>query len=160
MDRIDRDILRLLRKDSDMPFLKIAETIGVSSVTVHKRYEEMKKKRVFFGSTTILDLLKIGFQGKAFIFIILRKDSNIKKEVETLSQMQNLFLIVEIVGAVDLLAMVVFKDIAEIVKIVYDIRKKCCVDKIEVALSNESFYPYRKEYTEINLFERENAEIL
>ena len=74
--------------------------------------------------------------------------------------MQNLFLIVEIVGAVDLLAMVVFKDIAEIVKIVYDIRKKCCVDKIEVALSNESFYPYRKEYTEINLFERENAEIL
>ena len=159
MDKMDEEILKLLRKDPDMPFLQIAEKIGVSPITVQKRYEEMEKEGVFFGSTAILDLLKIGFHGKAFLFITLCKDSNIKKVVKTFRQMPNLFLIVEIVGSFDLLVMVVFKDISDIIKVVNEIKVVPHVEKVEIAISNESFYPYRKEYVEINLFERENAEL-
>lgn len=158
MDRMDKEILKLLKKHPEMPFLQIAQEIDVSPITVQKRYEAMEKEGIFFGSTTILDLLKIGFQGKAFLFITLCKESNIKEAIEVLHQMPNLFLIVEIVGSFDLLVMVVFRDIAEIIKIVNNIKTKSCIDKIEVAISDESFYPYRKEYVEINPFEPENAE--
>lgn len=158
MDRTDEEILKLLEKDPNMSFLQIAEKIGVSPITVQKRYEGMEKEGVFFGSTTILDLTKIGFQGKAFLFITLCKDYYIKEVIETIQQTPNLFLIVEIVGTFDLLAMVVFRDVAEIIKIVTEIKTKSCVDKIEVAISHESFYPYRKEYLEINPFEPENAD--
>jgi Lrp/AsnC family transcriptional regulator for asnA, asnC and gidA len=158
MDRIDRDILRLLRKNPDMPFLQIAEQLGISSITVQTRYEKMRKNGVSFGTTLMLDLSKIGFQGKAFLFITVAKNCDVKKIVEAFRQMPNLFLIVEVVGAFDLLAMIVFRDIAEIIKIVNDIKLVPHVEKVEVALSNESFYPLRKEYTEINLFEPENAE--
>ncbi len=159
MDRIDIDILRLLRKKSDMPFLQIAEKIGVSSVTVQKRYEEMKKDGVFFGTTLILNLSKIGFEGKAFLFITTSKHSNLKQLVEAFHQMTNLFFIVELVGAFDLVALIVFRDIAEIIKIVNDVKISPYVEKVEIALSDESFYPLKEEYTEMNLFEPENAEI-
>lgn len=159
MDRMDEEILKLLKKAPDMPFLQIAKKIGVSPITVQKRFEEMKKEGIFFGSTTILDLLKIGFHGKAFLFITLCKDSNIKKVVKTFRQMPNLFLIVEIVGSFDLLIMVVFRNISGIIKVVNDIKEVPHVEKVEISVSNESFYPYRKEYVEINLFERENTEL-
>ena len=67
--------------------------------------------------------------------------------------MPNLFLIVEIVGSIDLLAMAVFRDIANIIKIVNEIKAVPYVEKVEIALSNESIYPLRKEYTEIIPFE-------
>lgn len=151
MDGIDRKILRLLIKKPGMPFLRIAEKIGVSSITVQKRYEEMRKDGVFFGTTLMLDLSKIGFEGKAFLFIILSKNCDLRKIVETFRQMTNLFFIVEIVGTFDLLAMVVFRDIAEIIKIVNAAKAVPCVEKVEVALSDESFYPFREEYADINL---------
>lgn len=159
MDRIDRDILRLLRKKPDMPFLQIAEKIGISSITVQKRYEEMRKDGVIFRTTLMLDLSKIGFEGKAFLFITISKNSDVRKIVETFCQMTNLFFIVELVGTFDLLVMVVFRDMAEIIKIVNDVKVVPCVEKVEVALSDESIYPLKEEYTEINLFEPENAEI-
>ena len=149
MDRIDKEILRLLSKKPDRPFLEIAKKIGVSSITVQKRYEEMRKKKAVFGTTLMLDLSKIGFEGKAFLFVKTSRCSKLSEIIETLHQIPNLFLIAEIVGTFDLLALVVFRDIKDIIKVVTEIKVAPCVEKVEIALSNESSYPLRKEYTEI-----------
>ena len=159
MDRIDRDILRLLRKKPTMPFLQIAEKIGVSSITVQKRYEEMKKDGVFFGTNVILDLSKIGFEGKAYLFITISNHPDLKEIVETLYQTPNLFFFVELVGTFDLMALVVFKNMAEIIKIVNCVKLLPFVEKVDVALSDESFYPLKEEYSEMNLFEPGDAEV-
>ena len=153
MDRIDKEILKLLKEKPEMPFLEIANKIGISSITVQKRYEEMAKKDVLFGTTVMLDLSKIGFKGKAFLFIKTSKNSKLKNLIETFRQIPNLFLIVEIVGSFDLLAITVFRDVADIIKIVNEIKAVPYVEKVEIALSNESIYPLRKEYTEIVPFE-------
>jgi Lrp/AsnC family transcriptional regulator for asnA, asnC and gidA len=155
LDEIDREILKIMSKKPDMPFLQIAKKLGISPITVQKRFEDMKKEGIFFRSTLILDLSKIGFKGKAFLFIKFSKDCNIKKIVEALHQMTNVFLFVEIVGTFDMLAMVVFRDITEIMEIVNDIKATPCVEKVEISLTNESFYPFRKEYTELGLLETE-----
>ena len=153
MDRIDKEILKMLKENPEIPFLEIAKKIDISSITVQKRYEEMENKGVLFGTTVMLDLSKIGFKGKAFLFIKTSKNSKVTKMIKTFRQMPNLFLIVEIVGSFDLLAMVVFRDIADITKIVNEIKAVPYVEKVEIALSNESIYPLRKEYTEIIPFE-------
>lgn len=152
MDRIDQEILKLLGKNPEMSFLAVARKIGLSSITVQKRYEEMRKKKVFFGTTLMLDLSKIGFKGKAFLFITVSKDSNLKEIVEAFRQMPNLFFIVEMVGAFDLLALVVFRDITDIIKVVNEIKVVPHVEKVEIALTNESYYPFRREYTEMIQF--------
>lgn len=159
MDTINKNILRLLMGNPKMPFLKIAEKIGVSPITVQKRFEKMRKEGTFYGTTLIVDLSRIGFQGKAFLFITTR-NSDVKKIVGSLNQIPNLFLVVEIVGGFDLLAMVVFRKLSEVVKVVNCVKAVSSVEKVELALSEESFYPYREEYGEIELFEPENTKIL
>ena len=160
MDRIDKKILKLLRENPNIPFLKIAEKIGISPISVQKRYEKMGKKDIIFGTTVMLDLSKIGFKGKAFLFIKTSKDSKLRDVVEAFHQIPNLFLIVEIIGSFDLLAMVVFRDITNIIKVVNEIKAVPHVEKVEIALSNESIYPLRKEYPEIIPFYEEHAEPL
>ena len=157
MDRIDQEILKILRKNPEMSFLAVARKVGLSSLTVQKRYEEMRKKKVFLGTTLMIDLSKIGLKGKAFLFITVSKDSNLREIVETFRQMSNMFLVVEVVGTFDLLAMVVFRDITDIMKVVDEVKVVPYVEKVEIALTNESFYPFREEYTEIIPFEEDTA---
>ena len=149
MDKLDKKILRVLRKNPQMPFLEIAQKIGVSSITVQKRYAEMEKTGAIFGTTIMLDLSKIKFKGKAFLFIRTTKNCRLRDVVEAFRQMKNLFLIVELVGSFDLLAMVVFRDITDIINVVNNVKESPCVEKVEIALSNESIYPLRKEYPDI-----------
>ena len=156
MDDTDREILKIMSKMQDMLFLQIAKKRGISPIKVQKRFEDMKKEGIFFRSTLILDLSKIGFNGKAFLSIKLSKDCDLKKVVEALQLMKNLFLVVEVVGTYDLFAMVVFRDITEIMKIVNDIKTSPCVEKVEISLTDESYYPFRKEYTEIDFLEEES----
>ena len=60
----------------------------------------------------------------------------------------------EVVGLFNLVAIAVFMDVAEIENIAKAIKMMPCVEKVEIALSNESFYQLRKEYGELNLFEQ------
>ena len=155
MDRIDREILRLLNRNPQKPFLRIAEEIGISPYTVQKRYKEMKKERVILGSSLLLDLSKIGYQGKAFLLITFSTGYDEKIVVEALHHIPHVFLISEIVGAFDLLAMIVFRSIAEVKKVVDRIRALPSIQKVEVALTDATSYPVDEEYGEIQLFEPE-----
>jgi DNA-binding Lrp family transcriptional regulator len=152
MDRIDRDILRELKKNPTKPFLKIAEEIGISPNTVQNRYEKMKKEDIIFGAFIIIDLWKIGYQGKAFLMVTNSNIYDAKTTVQALYQIPNVFFISEIIGAFDVLAMVAFRDIVEIKEIVNKIRALPSVQKVEVTLTDDMYYPVRKEYGNIHLF--------
>ena len=150
MDRIDRGIIKLLREKADMPFLHVAEKLGISPVTARNRYEKMIKNGAIFGTSLILDISKIGFNGKAFFFIKTTKDSDIGKTIDDLSKIRNLFFVVEIIGRFELMVMVVFRNITEMKKIVYTIKALPSIEKVELAVSDEIFYPFRREYRKIN----------
>ena len=152
MDKLDRKIIELLGKKADTPFLHIAKKLAISPATVQIRYERMKKNGAIFGTSSILDISKIGFEGKAFLFIKKTKVSDVKETINDLYKITNLFFIVEIIGRFEIMAMIVFRDIKEMKKIVYDIKHLASIEKVECAVSDESFYPFRKEYSEINPF--------
>jgi DNA-binding Lrp family transcriptional regulator len=152
LDRIDRQILKSLNKNPQKPFLRIAKEIGVSIYTVQKRYEKMKKESVIFGSSIVIDLSKIGYQGKAFLLITISTGYGENNMVEALQQIPNVFLVSEIVGAFDLLAMVAFRNIAEMKKVVNKIRELPNVQKVEVALTDGTSYPVNEEYGNTPLF--------
>ena len=158
MDRIDRDVLRELRKNPTKPFLRIAKEIGIASLTVQKRYEKMKKAGIIFGPYSIIDLSKIGYQGKAFLLITNNQICDSDVTVEAINAIPNVFLTSEIMGTFDMLAMVAFKDIAEIKEIVDEIRAIPCVQQVEVELTNNTIYPIKQEYKNMRIFGPETAE--
>lgn len=149
MDKTDRNILNELIENPKKPFSRIAENIGATQFIVQKRYERMKKDGVLFGSSIIIDLAKLGYQGKAFIFITNCKDCDSAMTVKALENIQNIFLVSEIVGAFDVLAMAVFRDLAEFKEIINKIRAETSVMKVEVAITDETPYPVREEFTKI-----------
>ena len=153
MDRIDLDIINKLKKNGNKSFLKIGKEIGISSITVQKRYEKMKKDGIIFGMSTMIDLSKIGYTGKAFLFLKASKEYDKKKIVEELDQIPNVFLISEIIGAFDLLAMIVFRDIKEIKEAINKIRSMHYEERIEISLTDDTSYPFKEEYDNIQLFE-------
>lgn len=152
MDKIDRHILTELIKNPTKPFLKIAKEVGISPNTVQKRYEKMQKEGMIFGAFTIIDLSKIGYQGKAFLMVTNSNIHDVEITVKALYQIPNVFLISEIIGAFDVLAMAAFRDIAELKEIVNKIRALPSVQKVEVTLTDGTYYPVRKEYVNIDIF--------
>ena len=75
IDKLDRDILRILMKDAKKPFTDIAKILLVSPGTIHVRMKRMERLGIVKGATLILDPAKIGYDMTAFVGIYLIKGS-------------------------------------------------------------------------------------
>ena len=120
LDRIDQQILAALIENPTESFLKIAKKLDISPSTVKKRYDKMKN-RVFTNPFVVIDLSKLGFQGKAFLLVSNSNEGNPQLTLDKLHKMPNVFLIAETVGKFDFIAYVAFRDIKEIEKIINEI---------------------------------------
>jgi DNA-binding Lrp family transcriptional regulator len=157
MDRIDRHIINELTKDSQKSFLQIAEQIGVSPRIIQQRYEKMIKKGIIFRPTILVDLAKVGYQGKAYLLITEKPNSNKAVTIEALKQVQDVFLVAEIVGEFDILAMAPFKDFPNVIELVNKISAFPRVSQVEIALTSETSFPITKYYSKVKLSETETA---
>lgn len=73
LDKLDRTILDLLRKDARTPYLEIARLCNVSGATVHLRIQKMEKMGLIQGSRLQLNYRKLGLGVCAFLGIYLEK---------------------------------------------------------------------------------------
>jgi len=69
IDKIDRKIIELLKRDGRMSYRKIAEEIGRTEVTVRRRVRKLIKEGVIRRFTVVIDPVKIGKSVQAFISI-------------------------------------------------------------------------------------------
>jgi DNA-binding Lrp family transcriptional regulator len=141
MDRIDLRILQELTKDAQTPFYRLAKEIGVSSRTVQKRYERMKEQGIIRRSTIEVDLSGIGFQGKAYLMITNAPNQDKALTIEALDRMENVFLVSEIVGDFDLIAVAMVRAVRDVIDLVGAIRRLPSVGRVEVALVGDTAFP-------------------
>jgi Lrp/AsnC family transcriptional regulator for asnA, asnC and gidA len=80
IDKLDREILKILMKDAKIPYTDIAKRLIVSPGTIHVRMKRMERLGIVKGTTLILDPAKIGYDMTAFVGIYLIKGS-VYKEV-------------------------------------------------------------------------------
>lgn len=69
MDKIDRDILRILQADARTPYKAIAAKVYLSSPAVSARIERLEQEGIITGYHAHIDQYKIGYHIKAFINI-------------------------------------------------------------------------------------------
>jgi len=69
IDKIDRKIIELLKRDGRMSYRKIAEEIGRTEVTVRRRVRKLIKEGVIRRFTVVIDPVKIGKSVQAFISV-------------------------------------------------------------------------------------------
>jgi Lrp/AsnC family leucine-responsive transcriptional regulator len=71
LNRIDRQILQLLRQDGRMPHAAIAKVVGLSGPAVHERIRKLESRGVIAGYTAVLDPRALDRDHVAFVMVTL-----------------------------------------------------------------------------------------
>ncbi|MDX2063841.1 MAG: Lrp/AsnC ligand binding domain-containing protein [Bacteroidia bacterium] len=75
LDDLDRQILRVLLKDANVPYTDIARELQVSGGTIHVRMKKMQEAGVVVGSRLVVSPSALGFDITALIGVYLEKGS-------------------------------------------------------------------------------------
>ena len=114
MDKLDRQILELLQKDTSQPVADIARKVGLSVTPCWRRIQRMDEQGIIKGRVALLDPTKIGL-GMS-VFVAIRTDQHNAEWLERFAtQISALPEVVEFYrmsGEVDYLLRVVVADMA------------------------------------------------
>ncbi len=86
LDRLDRQILKLIAADARIPFLEVARECNVSGAAIHQRIQKLTNMGVLKGSQFLIDPEKVGYETCAFIGINLKNPESFDEVVEKLKQ--------------------------------------------------------------------------
>ena len=151
MDNTDLEILKLLAKNPQERFSRIAKKVGVSPRTVQKKFQRMKEVGVILHSSIIIDLSKLGYQGEATLRIVNAPGYDKAATIDALRRIPNIFLITEIIGDFDVMAVAAVKDYPSIVNMVYTVRQLVSVEKAEVDFVTDTQFPATKGFNQLFL---------
>jgi Lrp/AsnC family leucine-responsive transcriptional regulator len=130
VDEIDKKILGLLILDARTRLKVIAKECGISSVSVLNRLKRLKTLGVITGATLFPSLNALGVQVVATIGI--ETDANEDEIIKFFSDHTDLIEPSKSVGKYDLTALVYAESLAELDKLVYEVRKRFGVRKVTV----------------------------
>ncbi|MCJ7713782.1 hypothetical protein MUO66_04925, partial [Candidatus Bathyarchaeota archaeon] len=109
----------------------------------------MKKDGIINMATTVVDLSKLNFQGSVFLMITKSYICASEAVVKILLDTKNVFLVSEIIGDLDILAIAYFKSFKSLTELVEKIRNLSCVNHVEIALSKDTIFPVSQEQMEL-----------
>ena len=87
LDKLDRQILRLIAADARVAFLEVARECNVSGAAIHQRIQKLTNMGVLKGSQFIIDPEKIGYETCAFIGLNLKDPGKFDEVVSKLKKM-------------------------------------------------------------------------
>lgn len=87
LDKLDRQILRLISEDARIAFLEVARACNVSGAAIHQRIQKLTNLGVLKGSQFIIDPEKMGYETCAFIGLNLKNPESFDEVVERLKEM-------------------------------------------------------------------------
>ncbi len=84
MDKLDKQILRLIAEDARIPFLEVARACNVSGAAIHQRIQKLTNMGILRGSQFVIDPEKIGYETCAYIGLNLKNPENFDVVVDAL----------------------------------------------------------------------------
>jgi Lrp/AsnC family transcriptional regulator len=114
LDRVDREILRLLAVDASMSLADIADKVGLTSTPCWKRIRRMEQEGVILGRVATIDPAKIGLPVSVFVEVESADHSAewLKRFADAVTTMPEIVDAWRMSGDVDYLLHVVVSDIA------------------------------------------------
>jgi len=86
LDKLDRQILRLVAADARIPFLEVARYCNVSGAAIHQRIQKLSALGILKGSQFLIDPEKIGYETCAYIGLNLKDPETFDSVVERLKE--------------------------------------------------------------------------
>lgn len=114
MDRLDREILRLLASDASLSLAEIADKVGLTPTPCWKRIRRMEEAGIITGRVAVIDPAKIGLSVSVFVAVETADHSSawLQRFAEVVGSMPEIVDAWRMSGDVDYLLHVVVADIA------------------------------------------------
>lgn len=148
MDKLDYLILSELHKDASKSFVEIAKSLNASPCTVRRRYEKMKKDGKITGCNVCLDLGRLGYEGKTFLLINLLPNSDKSETMAYLRKIKNVFVVIDIVGPCEIIAMAPITDLDSIQVLIAEAKRAPNIQKVEFYCTSDVYFPIGPKFDE------------
>ena len=86
LDRLDKQILKLVAADARIPFLEVARVCDVSGAAIHQRIQKLTNIGILKGSQFLIDPEKVGYENCAFIGLNLKNPEDFDQVLEELKK--------------------------------------------------------------------------
>ncbi|MDT8781261.1 MAG: Lrp/AsnC family transcriptional regulator [Candidatus Bathyarchaeota archaeon] len=156
MDSLDKKIIQELIKDGRVPFQRIAENHGVSTQTITRRYEEMKKNGTIASFSIKLNLQKIGYCGAAHILIKIKPNVSSYQTVKELKKTSNIIVATRSIGTHEAYAILVFKTITDLYEDILRIKELPDVMTTDVSFGVPGFQVFPPELNQSKILDNTN----
>lgn len=120
LDRLDKQILKLVVNDARIPFLEVARACNVSGAAIHQRIQKLTAMGVLKGSQFIIDPEKIGYETCAFIGLNLKNPETFDEVVSKLKAMPEVVECHYTTGNYDLFIKIYAKNNHHLLNIIHD----------------------------------------
>lgn len=131
---IDRQIARILIRDSRTSFRKIGKQLNISTKKVIQRYNKLRKNVLTF-STVTLDLKKLGYYATARIF--LKGERSKMAEISNrILQMPNMLVFIRLIGSYDLLAIAALEDFDALMRLQKEMRAIGGIEQLDIFVTD------------------------
>lgn len=115
IDRIDKEILRLLQQDAELSAAAIGEKIGLSQSPCWRRIQRLREEGLILGQVMRFDRKKLGFDIMVFAQVKLTAHgrSKVPEFAERIRQFEEVQECHLVLGNIDFLLRIVVRDIEE-----------------------------------------------
>lgn len=86
LDKLDKQILRMISDDARVAFLEVARACNVSGAAIHQRIQKLTSMGILKGSQFVIDPEKIGYETCAYIGLNLKNPEDFDHVVEELKK--------------------------------------------------------------------------
>ena len=119
MDKVDREIAKIMPHNARVPLNYIAKKLNKSTSYIISRYDKLRESRLFAGSSIRVNLKKLGYPANAMVYVTTSIGTKISDVHRCILKVPNVIILVKIIGDCDLMAVVPlrsFKDLFELEK--------------------------------------------
>jgi DNA-binding Lrp family transcriptional regulator len=149
MDKLDYLILAEIHKDGTMSFVDIAKKVNSTPITVKRHYNKMEKDGTIYGCNISLDLGRLGYQGKAFLLIKLKPNSQKSDASTFIKRIKSVFGLLEVNGPYDLIAIALVSDLISVQTIITEAKKAPNVEKVDFYYIDDVSFPIGGNFDEV-----------
>ncbi|MCG2888081.1 MAG: Lrp/AsnC family transcriptional regulator [Sulfolobales archaeon] len=97
LDRLDKEILKILQEDGRISYSKIAQMLNMSESTIHMRIKRLRELGILRGFHADIDMEKVGL--KVLAFVQLKADPKKYEQVlNVLKEMKEVAEIYDVTG--------------------------------------------------------------
>src|SRR3989338_4502068 len=139
MDKIDKNIIYVLRKDSSRSISQLAKYLGIPRTTLKNRITRLEKQGIIKGYKAVLDWEKIGYPLCNYVHLSITRGGRGGGPTElaaSLAKIDNVEEVHEITGRWDIIAKIRMKKITDLTDMLEN--KQTGLVKIHPAFRTES----------------------